>query len=468
MRQLSEKLKIASDKKVLRQDRFEPDLDTLVVCIGHNKYPILNYSSFGIAFIADTQEVQANQTIMCEIFLEEILITRISIRAVHFVQLQNGKLKIGAEVVGEPIDCDRIKATYTAVDCLKGQISDIARFADVPLEFKAKVALAVDFLSDLESRINDLESFIPTSSNSERLKYEEYICELIGSFLDRHFSSFYSDLNKTLVKIDKDSKAICISYFKSRLISYISKSPFADRAISKPLGYAGDYEMMNLIYRNEAIGKTLFAKALNKYFVGAPASKAVRNRADYLEQLLTEAISRTPDSRLRILSVACGPAVEVQRILRKRSQNVSFTLLDQDTQALKHAQRKIKEIELESINKFDVNYLNQSIKNVIIGGLDGEYDLIYSAGLFDYFSNDVAQIAASKLYDSLSADGELIIGNFSDINTDQMQLTMDVALDWHLIYRSEKQLKELFDHIGNTFKIEKEPEGVNLFCRIKK
>ena len=113
-----------------------------------------------------------------------------------------------------------------------------------------------------------------------------------------------------------------------------------------------------------------------------------------------------------------------------------------------------------------LNFVNKAIKNVITRGLsDADFDVIYSAGLFDYFSDPVAQLGAKALFKHLKPGGKLVIGNFNQ--TTPNQFTMRLALDWSLIYRSEDDLKRLYANLGEL-NIEQEPEGVNLFCVIRK
>ncbi len=71
-------------------------------------------------------------------------------------------------------------------------------------------------------------------------------------------------------------------------------APFANRAYYKPRGYAGDYEMMNHLYRDELVGKTLFDQCMHKYFIDEPAGAAVKNRGQYLFEKITELFKSTP------------------------------------------------------------------------------------------------------------------------------------------------------------------------------
>ena len=104
---------------------------------------------------------------------------------------------------------------------------------------------------------------------------------------------------------------------------------------------------------------------------------------------------------------------------------------------------------------------------MIAAGLpENDYDMIYSAGLFDYFTEPVAQMAAQRMVANLKPGGKLIIGNFSMENPSVA--IMELGLDWNLIYRSKEDLERMFKGFGSKVHVEKEPLGVNLFVVIEK
>ena len=82
-------------------------------------------------------------------------------------------------------------------------------------------------------------------------------------------------------------------------------SPFAYRTYQKPLGYAGDYEMVNMLLRNPQEGSSVFAKVLNVWFLAQPPAQAHRNRIQYLTQKLMEESARLrPQGRVAKISTA--------------------------------------------------------------------------------------------------------------------------------------------------------------------
>ena len=149
--------------------------------------------------------------------------------------------------------------------------------------------------------------------------------------------------------IDNESKTLCAEFLRQQLNPLVFGAPFANRAFYKPRGYAGDYEMMNHVYRDELVGHSLFNQCMHKYFIDEPAAQAVKNRGQYLLQKIKDVISKSNKSEVNILAVASGPAMEQQLFLKESAafagKKVNFLCIDQDEESLKHAQRQMMSIE---------------------------------------------------------------------------------------------------------------------------
>jgi hypothetical protein len=259
-------------------------------------------------------------------------------------------------------------------------------------------------------------------------------------------------------------------YFHDRFPGLIDSSTFAARCFQKPLGYAGDFEMMNMVYRNENLGTTLFGRSLSRVVLDSHAAQAVRHRAQYLAAKIKAAAAHGgPHRSARILSVAAGPAMELQMILQSdpallRAGHAEIALLDQDGGALRHARAQIEALAAQAGVEVTLTCLNTSIKTVITDGLPGLYDLIYSAGLFDYLKDQTARAAGARLVDALAPSGQALIGNFAVANPTRP--LMELILDWPLHHRSASDLHQLFGGMGAGMTVEQEATGVNLFAVI--
>jgi extracellular factor (EF) 3-hydroxypalmitic acid methyl ester biosynthesis protein len=227
---------------------------------------------------------------------------------------------------------------------------------------------------------------------------------------------------------------------------------------------------MNMVYRDESLGRTLFGRSLSRVVLDSDAGRAVRHRADYLIGKIKAAVARAGDGRsARILSVAAGPAMEIQRILRRdagllAAGRAEIALLDQDAGALEHAREQISALAGAAGVRVDLRCVNTSIRTVIADGLDGGYDLVYSAGLFDYLRDRTARAAGARIVDALAPGGTAVIGNFDVANPTRP--FMELILDWPLVHRSPGDLRRLFGDLGTGMTVEREATGVNLFAVI--
>ncbi|GAH98529.1 unnamed protein product, partial [marine sediment metagenome] len=66
--------------------------------------------------------------------------------------------------------------------------------------------------------------------------------------------------------------------------------------------------------------------------------------------------------------------------------------------------------------KIEVDYLNASVRTMLATRQLikewGQFDFIYSMGLFDYLTPPVATAVLGRLYQLLKPGGDMLIGNF--------------------------------------------------------
>jgi len=253
-------------------------------------------------------------------------------------------------------------------------------------------------------------------------------------------------------------------------------APFMARTNLKPRGYAGDSEMMSMIYSADYRGKTTFFKLLHKHPINQPAAQAVRNRRHAIAKIIREIKGRTREkdaSTLKILSVACGPSKELEDALLTADdcRNLYLALLDQDASALLEAKETICQIEKKLNTKLEVDYLNESVRTLLalphIEAKWGQFDFIYSMGLFDYLTPPAASMVLGKLYQLLKPGGEMVIGNFHVSNPNRYY--MEYWLDWVLYYRTEEDFTNLLKGVSNAeTKLFFEDNKVQMFLHVKR
>ena len=290
------------------------------------------------------------------------------------------------------------------------------------------------------------------------------------------FQSTVDELVQNVADFDEKEHQIHGFYFRKQVWNFILSAPLVWRPNLKPRGFAGDSEMLSMVYRNGYEGETTFGKLLHKYAVWIATGDSVRYRRKLISSMLRktrELFSHAPDERTRALSVACGPAIEIEDIFGSAQDfgKYHFSLLDQDPIALDEASRNISEVESQYGAKAQVEYVHKSVR-WMFGKKSFEQDLgqfhfIYSMGLFDYLVPRVATAVLKKLYQLLIPGGEIVIGNFHVSNHDRYFL--EYWGDWHLIYRTENELRSLFDDDPKAeVKVLFDNAGIQMFLHIKK
>ncbi len=306
--------------------------------------------------------------------------------------------------------------------------------------------------------------------------------EIEESIIKSEGRKFYSYLDKVLLELDgivsgfsRDEHEKHGYYFRRQLWNILMCSQFMKRANVKPRGYAGDSEMMNMLYRREYEGNSTFEKLLHRHPIERPAAQAVRNRRKIIADSLNHIHEKTGDSldgRMKVLSVACGPAFELHDIIKnkKDADKYSFFLLDQDRDALNEAAGSINEIQKQLKSKLDVDFIIESVRTLLMSPkfvkTTGQFHFIYSMGLFDYLTPPTARAVFSKLYEMLMPGGEIVIGNYHVGNQDKWY--MEYWLDWVLYYRTEADMLGLVHDNRSEKEILFDGTKAQMFLKVKK
>lgn len=453
---------------LVRQDRIECDPERYAVEIEAGQVlKVVNFNSFGLA--VESASALGGEYAEAVFSLDGYPISQVHLKKVREEQGE-GKLVTGFSVVGDPIDVDAALSLKDLQGVLDRTRAQFALDQKISPEFRLLVHEIRAILTSLQEEVNSLAKSPFLSDVSAVQHYEDRIATRVSAHFSQELTPVYDRMRKAVQGVPPESLGDYFEFFRKNVGEIMYQSAYAHRAYTKPKGYAGDYEMMNHVYQRDLRGQTLFGKCLQRYFVDEPAGCAVRNREQYLRGRIKEVVAKAGGKQVKVLSVASGPAMEIQNLIRDPEfslENVEFCLLDQDIDALKHSQRKIEEALRAQKKSGTFRFYNLGIKQVLQSGFpESGFDVIYSAGLFDYFTDPVAMFAASRLHSLLGSGGLLIIGNFSINNPNQF--AMGLIMDWNLIYRSEEKMGELFGKVGTDYWLEQEEKGINLFANIRK
>jgi extracellular factor (EF) 3-hydroxypalmitic acid methyl ester biosynthesis protein len=346
-------------------------------------------------------------------------------------------------------------------------------------EFKAAVADMHAFLTEARLWLEQLELGIRSVPAGDRVKMEQDMAAASSEVVIPMLTSLFDRFESAGGKIDEEHRTAHRHFAQKQLHPIVLCSPFLYRCFRKPLGYAGDYEMVNMMMRDPYEGSSLFAKVVNAWFLSQPPVQAHRNRIKYLQERILDVVLRTKSRGrpARILSLGCGPAHEVQAFLSKKefSGQATFTLIDFDQETLEHVSATLAELQSQfgrtasvEVIKKSVNQLLKDAARSVSRSPEQQYDLIYCAGLYDYLTDAICKRVSSLLYDWLGPGGLVIATNVDPSNP--RQLTMEMMAEWHLVSRDGAQMNALKpDRAANEHCVVKSDlTGVNIYLHASK
>ncbi len=365
----------------------------------------------------------------------------------------------------------------------QGLLAQWQRFQFVRPEFKQVVSDMQTFLSDLRLWTDQLELEIRSRPFGESLHAERRILEELAPEIIGALDSFVEPMEQIASELEEDLRPVHRAYLRRQLHPLLLCSPFAYRSYQKPLGYAGDYEMVNMMLRPPQEGSTLFSKLVNTWLLDQRPVHAHRRRIEYLVGRLRQEGERAGRrGRVgRVYSLGCGPAAEIPRFLEEAhpSEALQFVLVDFNDETLFHTEKLIESIQERRALSTPVQLLKRSVQQIIkdssrvlAASAEEKYDFIYCAGLFDYLSDPVCRRLLTIYYQMLSPGGCLLVTNASDALNDSrpFRYSMDFILDWHLVYRDGTQLRKLAPENApaEAVTVTSEENGVNLFLEVTK
>jgi 2-polyprenyl-3-methyl-5-hydroxy-6-metoxy-1,4-benzoquinol methylase len=285
-----------------------------------------------------------------------------------------------------------------------------------------------DFLRETELRLRRAETPIPSQEDKELVARSFH--QMIASVETYELEFARADLSKT-----KDK-------FRQIVVPWLCRSRFFWRSLFKPQGYPGDFQMIEWIYDLETsagsdCAQSVLVNCLDYAFSTIGSVKSVWNRRRWLAELLRREFNQKAE--LSVLDIACGGARYIVDFLSsiREAKSVSVTLVDQDAAALTYA----CDYALERW-KSQLTPINKPIKKLMAAGLTGKYDVIISAGLFDYLKVGIASRLISTLLSQLKEGGILALTNFR--SGGPSAYCPDWLADWQLIYRDERAVAALF------------------------
>lgn len=294
----------------------------------------------------------------------------------------------------------------------------------------------------------------PLTLEIEQFDIDAYIKDLFAkNGPDREeFVELYGLLNQV--------KAEDIPHIRELIAPLLNKNTLIGFSHTKPFGYSGDFFIIEKLYQYYTSPEERYRK-WDEFLLSSHAVVAVRNRKTLAVGIFEELNEKACGLRQDVMILGSGPVTETFEFFEKNPDSpLVFEMIDMDKRAIAYAKSK---------NRKYLDRMTFHNANVIRFTPERKFDLIWSAGLFDYFKNKHFVFLIKRYYEFLNEGGEMIIGNFNIDNPSRK--SMEILCDWFLYHRSADELIQFAVQAGisrSKIDVIREPANINLFLRVRK
>jgi hypothetical protein len=270
--------------------------------------------------------------------------------------------------------------------------------------------------------------------------------QLEEGFVQVGMSTLFAGLHKFRLGLPHDEwEGVIEQTRRHRLFGLVMQDPITRRCFDKPRGYPGDAVLLDLIYKwptveDLVVSASEVGRAIYGFTNTSSTAQSVRDRRSTIATLIDRCAATSPGAR--VLSVAAGHLREgVDSVAFREGQLAELVALDQDTESVAEVGR--------GFDRTVVTPICSSLRPLLTGchGL-GEFDLIYSAGLYDYLAIDTAVRLTARLFGMLRPGGRLWVANF--LPGIAAVGYMEACMDWHLLYRPVNEIQEFAREIPES------------------
>ncbi len=352
------------------------------------------------------------------------------------------------------------------------------KFHYIRPEYTAAVAGLRNYLGDVRLWLDHVALGLPVVKGKDRPQVErdaawklrEPIVQTIGDLFDRY--------EHVAQQVPEELQPAYYAYGQRQVRRLLLDAPFVFRTFRKPLGYAGDYRMVAMMFGDPCEGPSLFGRILNCYSLGLPPIRAHRNRVDYLAGRLEQEALRAmrQDRRLRVFNLGCGPAREVRQFIESSAcaDHAEFQLVDFNQETLDEAKQQLETARSDHGRRTALQFLRKSVQQILkesarrrAAGQVVQFDLVYCAGLFDYLSDSICKHMVDIFWEMVAPGGLLIVTN---VDQHPSRAQMECFLEWNLVYRDTAGMRRLVPASAPADEVvlKRDPTGVNIFLELRK
>lgn len=287
-----------------------------------------------------------------------------------------------------------------------------------------------------------------------------------------HLDDAYAALTRLDEGLSPEQRAGGAALHRMLVQPFFLGGPLHRWAIDKPLGYPGDYRMVEHLFDYEPTGHAPLGALLDRWGFETGPARAHRARRAWALEHVRAAAARAPARPLHLLSFACGPE-RVLRDLPAGDRSHDITLCDVDPRALEHAERHLRAalgpdatIRSKPLSAYALLRDPAAARSLAspATAAAGGFDVVLVLGLLDYMPAAAIRRFLAALRSTLRPGGLLLLTNLRAGNP--WRSYMELLLEWPVEHRSPDEFAGLVADDGHLETLSLAPDpasGTNLF-----
>lgn len=298
-------------------------------------------------------------------------------------------------------------------------------------------------IKSYQKRAKEIEAYLSQKPDEWGKFQSEFNAELNNVFCD--IMNFEKEC---MMRNEEDKVYKLKQIFVKRIRELFARGVCCEWSIRKPFGYAGDFKIIDDIYKNN-LTITGFDRLFDNYFQMSAISVAVRNRKEDFKRIIMNFIEEKAGKKINIMNLASGPARGVKELISRENfpnDSVTIDCYDNEQKAIEYAGHLLN--HPRNVNFFKMNAVKMALRKNINSMVDKKYGIIYSTGLFDYFAKGIAIRLVANLKRLLMDGGKLLVASVRDKYSNPSVHFMEWAGDWNLVYRSDEEFRNIFIQAG--------------------
>ncbi len=208
---------------------------------------------------------------------------------------------------------------------------------------------------------------------------------------------------------------------------------------------------LDYVYRNQAQGKYLIGKFIDRGYLDAIGWRGIRQRKAQLQQTLSDVITQYPiDKSLRILDIAAGAGrYLLETVKRFQDHNIQLTLRDFVPENLEKAKELATYLQLNNAIEYQCRdaFAAESYPST-----EAPYDIVIISGLYELFSENARILESLKGIEKQIRPGGHIIYTGQPWHPQLLMiaktLTNHKGVPWLMRPRPQAEMDALIASIG--------------------